>query len=108
MAHGAFDRREAGTRLRHQLMAHAQEVFGDDVEVRVGKQMVDIGDAARDGVLDWDHRVVGVAAFDSRNGVLERRIGDRLEIGIGFARRKMRIRARLTLIGYFGGAGGGP
>ena len=63
MAQHALDRREARAGLRHQLMAHAQEVLADDVETRVGQQMVDVGDAARDRVLDRDHRVVRVARF---------------------------------------------
>ncbi len=40
---------------RHQLVAHAQEVLPDDVEIGVGQQVMDVGDAAGDRVLDGDH-----------------------------------------------------
>ena len=81
MAHHAFDRREAGARLGHQLMAHAQEVLGDDVKICVRKQMVDVGNAARDRILDRDHRIARIAVFDRRDGVLECRIGDASKSG---------------------------
>ena len=42
-------------RQRHQLMAHAQEMLADDVQAGIRQQMMDVGDAAGDRVLDRDH-----------------------------------------------------
>ena len=60
----------------HQLMADAQEVFADDVETGIGQQMMDVGDAAGDRVLDRDHGQSGFARFHRRQRILERRTGD--------------------------------
>ena len=44
-----------------QLVVHAQEVLADDVQVRLRQQVVDVGDAAGDRVLDRDHGERGLA-----------------------------------------------
>ena len=41
---------------------HRQEVLADDVEVGVRQQVVDVGDAAGERVLDRDHAEIGLAA----------------------------------------------
>ena len=56
---------------RHQLVADRQEVLADDVQRRGRHQVVDVGDAAGDRVLDRDHAELGLARRDRREGVLE-------------------------------------
>ena len=67
---------QRGARRRHQLMAHAQEVLADDVEIGVGQQVMDVGDAAGDRVLDRDHGEARFARLHRLQRVLERRAGD--------------------------------
>ena len=44
-----------------QLVAHRHEMLGDDVQPGVRHQMMDVGDAAGDRILDRDHAEIGVA-----------------------------------------------
>ena len=44
---------------RHQLMMHRHEMLGDDVQPRMRHQMMNVGDAAGDRILDRDHRQIG-------------------------------------------------
>ena len=83
---------------RHQLVAHAQEVLADDVEIGVGQQVMDVGDAAGDGVLDGDHGEPRFARLHRLQRVLERRAGDRVEVGIRLAAGEVGISARLALV----------
>ena len=53
---------EARALRRHQLIADRQEPFGDDVQARGRHQMMDVGDAAGDRILDRDHAESDVAA----------------------------------------------
>ena len=55
---GAFD--------AEQLVLHRHEMLGDDVQLRIRHQMMDVGDAAGDRVLDRDHAEVGVARASAR------------------------------------------
>jgi hypothetical protein len=82
---------------RHQLIADRQEPFGDDVQARSRHQMMDIGDAAGDRVLDWNHAEIDVACDERREAILEGRTRDRLVVRIGVAAGKMRVRPRLAL-----------
>ena len=82
----ALDRLDVGelrALQRHQLMADRQEPFADDVEPGGGQEMMDIGDAAGDRVLDRDHAEIGLAGGDRGERVLEGRAGHRLGVGIG-------------------------
>src|SRR5499426_4188192 len=96
----AFDRldvaqpRAAG---RHQLIADGQEPFGDDMQARRRHQVVDVGDAAGDRVLDRDHAEVRLAGGDHRQRVFEGRTRHRLAARIGLASGDVRIGARLAL-----------
>jgi hypothetical protein len=56
---------------RHQLVADRQEAFGDDVQAGCGHQMMDVGDAAGDRVLDRDHGQIALAARHGRERILE-------------------------------------
>ena len=60
----ALDRLDAVERRalrRHQLMADRQEPFGDDVQAGGRHQVMDVGDAAGDRILDRDHAELGLA-----------------------------------------------
>ena len=87
---------------RHQLVAHAQEVLADDVEVGVRQQVMDVGDAAGDRVLDRDHGIARLARLHGGQRVLEGRAGDRLEVGKDLAAGQMRVGAGLALVGDAG------
>jgi len=82
---------------RHQLMADRQEPFADDEQAGLRQQMMDIGDAAGDRVLDRDHAEICFAGRDRGERVLKSRAGQGLGVGIGFGDGDMRIRARLAL-----------
>ena len=47
---------------RQQLVAHRHEMLGDDVQAGMRHQMMDVGDAAGDRVLDRDHGEPAFAA----------------------------------------------
>ena len=94
--HG-LDVGELGAARRHQLMTDWQEPFADDKEAGGRQQMMDIGDTARDRILDRDHAEIGLARGDRGQRVFEGRAGHRLGIGIGFGDGDMGIRARLAL-----------
>jgi len=84
---------------REELVAHPLEMLGDDIEARVRQEVMNIGDAARHGILDGDHGELGLAALHGGKRVLEGRAGQRLHGRVGVARRKMRIGAGLALEG---------
>ena len=82
---------------RHQLMADRQKPFADDEEAGGRQQMMDVGDAARDRILDRDHAEIGLARRDRRQRVLEGGAGHRLGVGIGLDDGDVGIGARLAL-----------
>jgi hypothetical protein len=57
----------------HQLEADRHEIFADDMQPRFRQEVMDIGDASGDRVLDRDHRQVRIAVFERLEGVLESR-----------------------------------
>ena len=59
--HG-LDVLDGGALRREQLVAHRHEMLGDDVQVRLRHQVVDVGDPAGDRVLDRNHGELGFAA----------------------------------------------
>ena len=83
--------------IAEQLVLHRHEMLGDDVQLRIRHQMMDVGDAAGDRVLDRDHAEIGVARAQRRERVLEGGAGHRLGVRIGLADGEVRIRARLAL-----------
>ena len=89
-----------GARRGHELVAHAQEVLADDVEIGVRQQVMDVGDAAGDRVLDRDH---GVAARrpTSPPRARPRRWRRRRprRSGKGLAAGEVRVGAGLALVG---------
>ncbi len=66
------------TRQYHELEADRHEILADDVQARFRQQMMDIGDAAGDGVLDRNHGDIRLAAFQRHERILEGRAGQRL------------------------------
>ena len=84
---------------REELMMDAQEVLADDVEIGGRHQIMNVGDAAGDRIVDGDHGEHGFAILHRREGVLEGAAGERLMIGIGFQAGNMRVGPRLALIG---------
>jgi len=74
-----------------------QEVLADDMQLGVRQQVMDVGDAPGDRVLDRDHAELGLAGLDRRQRVLEGRARERLAVGIDLARRDVGIGAGLAL-----------
>ena len=85
------------TLRRHQLIADRQEPFGDDVQLRGRHQMMDVGDAAGDRILDRDHAEIDLAVGQRSETILEGRAGHRLVVRIGLAAGDVRIRPRFSL-----------
>ena len=94
--HG-LDGLEGRALRRHQLVADRQKPFGDDVQLRSRHQVMDVGDAAGDRILDRDHAEIDLAGGERGEAILEGRAGHRLVVRIGFAAGEMRIRPRLAL-----------
>ena len=86
-----------GALRRHQLEADGQEMLADDVQPRIGQQMVDIGDAAGDRILDRDHGEIGGAVVDRGEAILEGRAGNRPGLGIDLAAGDLGIGTGLAL-----------
>ena len=91
--------RFAGALYAEQLEMNRQECLADDVQAGGGQQIVDVGDAAGDRILDRNHAKIGRAVLDRREGVLECRARQRIHFGKAFDAGDMRIGARFALIG---------
>jgi hypothetical protein len=106
MAVHGLDVRELGARQDHQLEMDRHEIFADDVQLRFGQQMVYVGDPAGDGVLNRDHRQVGLALSKRVERILECGAGQRLQIRKHVTAGHVRICAKLALKGdAIGGIG---
>ena len=70
---------------RHQLVIHPLELLGDDVETGFRHQVMDVGDAPGDRVLDRHHGQRRLALAHRGEHVLEALAGQRLHLGIGGA-----------------------
>ena len=86
-------------RKHHQLEMDRQEIFANDVHVGERQQIVNIGDATSQRVLDGDHGEIGSAGFNRVEGILKSRARQRLHIGKHIAARRIGICARFTLKG---------
>ena len=62
-------------------MPHALKALTDDVQLGIGQQMMNVGDAPGDRVFDRDHRESGAAFADGREGVLEGAARKRFHVG---------------------------
>jgi hypothetical protein len=106
MAVHCLDVRELGARQDHQLEMDRHEIFADDVELRFGQQMVYVCDPAGDGVLNRDHRQVGLALSKRVERILEGGAGQRLQIRKHVTAGHVRVGAILALKGdAIGGIG---
>ena len=97
-----FEARRRGAGHQQELVMDAQEVFADDIEIGGGQQMMDVGDASGDRIVDGNHREIDLALLHGGKGVLECPRSDGLVARIGFAAGNMRIGAGLALIGDLG------
>ena len=97
MAVDVLDRPEIGRRNRHQLKVDRQEVLADDVQAGGRQEVVDVGDATGDRVLDRDHGESRLALLDGREGVLEGRAWQRFPTRMHLLASDVRIGARLAL-----------
>ena len=71
---------------RHQVEMDRQEILADDVQLGVRHQVMDVGDAAGDRVLDRDHAEVGLAGLRSpRSASSKVGAGQRLAVRIDLA-----------------------
>ncbi len=59
---------------------------------------MDVGDAARKGVLDRDHGEARLPALHGGQRILEGRTRQRVEVRISLAAGKVRVRAGLALV----------
>ena len=94
--HG-LDVSKPGSLHTQQLMAHRHEVLANDVQAGMRHQVMDIGNAAGDRVLDRDHGELGVTRRDRREAVLEGGAGHCLGVRIGLADGEVRVGTRLAL-----------
>src|SRR5262247_490096 len=80
----ASDRAQAidrGARYGQQMMVHPLEMLADDMEPRIGHQMMDVGNTAGNRVLDRDHRKPRAAFAHRSKGVLKLGARERDKIG---------------------------
>ena len=99
MAAHRFDVGELGARNRQQVMLHPLEMLADDMQPRIGHQVVDVGHPPRHRVLDRNQAQPGAAFLHGGKGVLEGRAGQGLEVGEGDRAGQMRIGTGLALKG---------
>ena len=82
---------------RHELEMDRQEMLADDVEAGGRQQMVDVGDAAGERILDRDHGELGLALLDRGEAVLEGRAGHGLVVGIDLLAGEVGVGSGLAL-----------
>ena len=94
-----LDRLKCGRGWRHKLMVDAFEMLSNDVEAGIGQEVMDVGDAARDRVLDRDHGVACCPAANGRDCVLKSRAGNRVQRLAKIDAGDMGVGPRLPLVG---------
>ncbi len=99
LAHHGLDAVQRRTLQAQKLMAHAMEMLADDVEPGIGQEMMDVGDAAMQRVLDRDNRQIGLAVAHRRDRILEGGTGNGLGLRQGLARGQIGIGPGLALKG---------
>ena len=92
-----LDGAEIGLGDGHQMKVDRQEMLADDVQPRGRQQMVDVGDTARDGVLDRDHGEARRALVHSGESVLEGGTWQHLPVGTRLQAGRVGIGAELAL-----------
>jgi hypothetical protein len=96
--HG-LERLQRGALGRQKMVHDALEMLAHDVEAGFRHQVMDVGDAAGDRVVDGDHRLRGAALADGGEGILEGVAGQRRHVGAGGAAGKIAVGAGLALEG---------
>ena len=74
-----------------------QEVLADDMQAGGGQQMMDVGHAAGDRILDRDHRKIGLPLDNRRESIFEGRRGQHRPIGMDLLAGDVRIGPQLAL-----------
>ena len=69
----------------------------NNVQIGIRQQVVNIGDAACNRVLDRDHSKIGLAGFDRIERVLKRAVGHGLKVWKRLFARDFRVRAAFAL-----------
>ena len=95
---------ELRARKCQKLLPDALEMLADDIELRIRQEMMNVGDAAGDRILDRDHGELGFATLHRGERILEGRAWQRLHVRIGIATGEMRVGAWLALEGDFVGS----
>ena len=70
-------------------MLDGLEVLADDEELRIGEEVVDVGDSAAEGVLDRDHGQGDVTVRHRLEDLLEGLVRDGLHLGMGLLAREV-------------------
>jgi len=94
---------EALQRVDDELLPDALEMLADDIELRIRQKMMDVGNAAGDRILDWDHGELRRTSLHRGKRVLEGRAWQRRHVRVGVATGQMRVGAWLALEGDFVG-----
>ena len=89
---------KARVRRAEELVAQWKKVFSDDVHFGARQEMVQIADAAGEGVFDGKHSAFGVPGLDRLQRFLKRAERRRLEIGREGEAGDLGIGAGLALI----------
>src|SRR5712671_4089090 len=97
LAHYGLDGAKRSPRDGHQLMTNPMKMLAQNIDRRVGQEMVDVGNAAMKGILDRDKSKIHRAFAHGGEGVLERRRSNRLAMGQRLKRGEMRKGAGLAL-----------
>ena len=82
-----------------KLMVHAQEMLADNIKTGAGNEVMHVGDAAGERILDRDHAEPRAALVHGGKDILESVARQAHHIGAGFMGRDMRIRAGFALEG---------
>ena len=83
----------------HELVGNPLEMLAHDMQAGVGKQVMHVGDTARDRVFNRDHAVARGAAPHGGDGILEGGAGERRELLAEIDAGDVGVGARLALIG---------
>jgi hypothetical protein len=82
-----------------ELMANGEEAFADDREAGIGEEVMNVGNAPGERILDRQHRPFGLAVANGGKRRLECRAGKRIKGRRESLAGEMRIRAGLALKG---------
>ena len=90
---------DAAARQPEQVEADPQVVLADNVQIGLGEQDVDIGNAAGNGILDRNHCQLGLAVFHHGEGIFEAGARNGFHLGETLHAGHVRVGAGLALVG---------